>query len=150
MINWWALHYDPEWYHEPEKVDTAQKILILKFEPKRFLNHKLGAAEYAAMADVELRDHFAYGGGRRICPGLHVAEQSLFVNISRLLWGFNLEHAKDADGNDIPVDATTMGLSPGFLSIPKPFQCCMVPNCWRLTGSSYNSAQCTPCENIKG
>jgi hypothetical protein len=25
MINWWALHYDPEWYHEPEKVDTPQK-----------------------------------------------------------------------------------------------------------------------------
>jgi cytochrome P450 len=20
MINWWALHYDPEWYHKPEKV----------------------------------------------------------------------------------------------------------------------------------
>lgn len=20
MINWWALHYDPEWYNEPEKV----------------------------------------------------------------------------------------------------------------------------------
>lgn len=108
-------------------------MLSLKFEPKRFLNHKLSAAEYAAMADVELRDHFAYGGGRRICPGLHVAEQSLFVNISRLLWGFNLEHAKDADGNDIPVDATTMGLSPGFLSIPRPFQCCRAPNCLRLT-----------------
>jgi len=22
MINWWALHYDPEWYPEPEKVDV--------------------------------------------------------------------------------------------------------------------------------
>jgi hypothetical protein len=23
MINWWALHYDPEWYSEPEKVPPA-------------------------------------------------------------------------------------------------------------------------------
>jgi len=71
-----------------------------------------------------MRDHFAYGGGRRICPGLHVAEQSLFVNIARLLWGFNIEHARKENGEIIPVDFTTNGLSPGFLSIPKPFKCC--------------------------
>lgn len=59
--------------------------------------------------------------------GLHVAEQSLFVNIARLLWGFNLDFAKDENGNDIPIDFTTKGLSPGFLSIPKPFKCCMFP-----------------------
>jgi hypothetical protein len=28
------------------------------------------AAEYAASPDVEHRPHFAYGGGRRICPGI--------------------------------------------------------------------------------
>jgi hypothetical protein len=60
--------------------------------------------------------------------GLHVAEQSLFVNIARLLWGFNLDFAKDENGNDIPIDFTTKGLSPGFLSIPKPFKCCIFPS----------------------
>lgn len=33
------------------------------------LGFDLGAAEYAASPDVFGRDHFGYGGGRRICPG---------------------------------------------------------------------------------
>jgi hypothetical protein len=74
---------------------------------------------------VSKRDHFSFGGGRRICPGLHVAENSLFINIARLLWGFNVEHAKDENGNIIPVDFTTAGLMPGALSNPKPFKCGM-------------------------
>jgi hypothetical protein len=49
------------------------------------------------------------------------------VNIARLLWGFNLTLAKDSNGNVIPVDFTTKALQPGFLSVPKPFKCCMPP-----------------------
>jgi hypothetical protein len=29
MINWWALHYDPEYYPEPEKVHTLLSALTL-------------------------------------------------------------------------------------------------------------------------
>jgi len=56
--------------------------------------------------------------------GLHVAEQSLFINIARLLWGFNLNLAKGEMGKEIPIDSTTKGLRPGFMSNPKPFRCC--------------------------
>lgn len=56
MISWWAIHFDPKRYPEP-----------YKFKPERFINHKLGAAEYAAHPDVSQRDHFGYGAGRRIC-----------------------------------------------------------------------------------
>ena len=45
--------------------------------------------EAAASADASKRDHFTFGGGRRICPGMHLAEKSMFLGISRLLWGFN-------------------------------------------------------------
>jgi len=85
----------------------------------------LTAADYAASPNVRERDHFAYGGGRRICPGLHVAEQSLFINLARLLWGFNIERARGENGEIIPVDNTTKGLLPGFMSNPKPFRCGM-------------------------
>ena len=84
--------------------------------------------EYAALADVTKRDHFTFGGGRRICPGSWVAERSMFLNLARLLWGFNIEHAKDENGNIIPVDFTTDGLVPGALSNAKPFACCMFPS----------------------
>ena len=54
---------------------------------------------------------------------MHVAEQSLFINLARLLWGFNIELAKDESGQTIPVDFTTASLRPGFMSNPKPFRC---------------------------
>ena len=95
----------------------------------------------SAIPDVNERDHFAYGGGRRICPDLLVAEQSLFVNIARLLWGFNVEQAKDENGNDIPVDATTRGLAPGFLSVPKPYKCCTSHSLHILINSDHRSKQ---------
>jgi len=40
------------------------------------------------------------------------------------MWGFDITHAKDEDGNIIPVDFTTEGLMPGGLSNAKPFKCC--------------------------
>jgi cytochrome P450 len=71
-----------------------------------------------------MRDHYAYGGGRRICPGMHVAERSLFINVARLMWGFDLQLAKDENGREIPVDPTfTTGYLPGGMAIAKPFVC---------------------------
>ena len=95
-----------------------------QYKPERFLQHGLTAGEYAALADVDARDHFSFGGGRRICPGLHIAERSVFINLARLLWGFNIEHAKDEEGNIIPVDASTDGMLPGAMSNAKYFECC--------------------------
>lgn len=52
----------------------------------------------------------------------------MVINLARLLWGFNIEHAKDENGNIIPVDFTTDGLVPGAMSNAKPFECC-IPFC---------------------
>ena len=88
----------------------------------RFYNFPLSAAEAVNTADPNGRDHYSYGGGRRICPGMHVAERSLFLNIARLVWAFDIKHAQDENGNDIPVDATFTGLSPGATAAPSPFK----------------------------
>jgi len=95
----------------------------MQYRPERFLHHDLTAGEYAALADVYARDHFGFGGGRRICPGLHIAERSIVINLARLLWGFNIEHARE-NGKIVPVDFTTDGLVPGAMSNAKPFKCC--------------------------
>ena len=74
-----ALHRDSELYPNPDI-----------FEPNRFKNHHLDAAASAIQPDYLQRDHFNYGFGRRLCPGINVAEQSLFIVVSRVLWAFDI------------------------------------------------------------
>jgi hypothetical protein len=40
-----------------------------------------------------------------------------------LMWGFDVTHAKDENGVDIPVDATFGGMVPGATAAPQPFKC---------------------------
>jgi hypothetical protein len=51
----------------------------------------------------------------------------MYLNLARLLWGFNIEHARDENGNILPVDFTTDGLLPGAMCTAIPFQCCTPP-----------------------
>ena len=78
-----ALSRDRDRYDEP---DT--------FRPERFLGDDLDASASALQADYHKRDHCHYGFGRRLCPGIFVAEASLFILISRTLWGFNINPLK--------------------------------------------------------
>jgi cytochrome P450 len=76
-----ALHSDPEMYPNPET-----------FEPDRFKEHFLDVNVSTTQVDHHhQRDHFNYGFGRRACPGIHIAEQNLFIVISRVLWAFDLK-----------------------------------------------------------
>ena len=74
-----ALHRDSELYPDPDS-----------FEPNRFKDHHLDAAASAIQLDYLQRDHFNYEFGRRLCPGIQVAEQSLFIVVSRVLWAFDI------------------------------------------------------------
>ncbi|KAF8759845.1 Cytochrome P450 [Rhizoctonia solani] len=73
----WAIHMNAERYEEPEL-----------FKPERFLSHSMSMAESIAQGDPFKRDHFAFGAGRRVCPGIQKAEQDIFIALSRLLWAF--------------------------------------------------------------
>lgn len=95
---------DSERYHDPEE-----------FIPERFVPWRETADVYAAAGTSEDRDHYAYGAGRRICVGIHVAERNLFINIAKLVWAFNFESPGDE------VDVTRY--SPGFAIAPLPYDC---------------------------
>lgn len=49
-----------------------------------------------------------------------MAEKSLFIVISRIVWGFEIRKKRDTDGN-VVEPATKM--MPGFLSVPEMFEC---------------------------
>ncbi|KAK8219517.1 hypothetical protein BKA81DRAFT_413449 [Phyllosticta paracitricarpa] len=62
----------------------------------------------ANLVDPAQRDHFAFGAGRRICPGTNVAERSLAIAMMRILWAFNVRPSTTAshplDPRDLPGD----------------------------------------------
>ncbi|KAJ8495369.1 hypothetical protein ONZ45_g12903 [Pleurotus djamor] len=78
VLNVYALHHNEDRYPDS-----------WTFNPDRFLGDDLGAMESAKQPDALARDHWAFGAGRRICPGMEMAERELFLAISRLLWAFN-------------------------------------------------------------
>jgi cytochrome P450 len=76
IANVYAIHTNPAYYPEPEK-----------FRPERFLDNP------------NLR-HYAFSVGRRECPGQHVADASLYIGISRILWAFDIKPKVDAPPAD--------------------------------------------------
>lgn len=114
MNNVWAINMDPERHPEPRT-----------FNPERYVNDHQSLGDAAANPDASKRDQFTFGAGRRICPGIHVAERSLFLGISRILWAFKVEPALDAAGKPIIPDQEK--LTQGFVCMPEPFQAKITP-----------------------
>lgn len=61
------------------------------FDPNRFANDSQSEFESATNLDPTQRQNWVSGAGRRLCQGMHIAERSLFLAISRLVWAFNFE-----------------------------------------------------------
>ncbi|EXJ68791.1 uncharacterized protein A1O5_07722 [Cladophialophora psammophila CBS 110553] len=113
IINVWGLHHDETKFPNHDI-----------FDPDHYAGRTLLASEYAASADYESRDHYAYGAGRRLCPGIHLAERNLFQAISKLLWAFNFERGEDEAGGPVEPDTDPItGYSEGFLVCAKHFPC---------------------------
>jgi cytochrome P450 len=113
ILNVWGLHNDPSCKPPPEV-----------FEPDRFVDCPRSAAEYVSCSDPTKRDHYAFGAGRRVCPGIHMAERGLFVGIAKLLWAFSFNQILDEHGEPLPIDVDfETGYTHGFAHCPKPFPC---------------------------
>ena len=82
-----AILHDPETYPDPEE-----------FNPERFLNQDGSVRDDPALSLV-------FGAGKRICPGRHFVDASIFIFTSSFLSVFNVTKAKDENGNEIPVKA---------------------------------------------
>lgn len=98
--------HDPEMFPSP---DT--------FRPERFLE----------TSDPRLREfELPFGFGRRICVGMHLARNSLFISIARILWAFDILPARtDAEGGgrDEEILPDRWNFTNGFNSKPVSFPC---------------------------
>ncbi|KDN36310.1 hypothetical protein RSAG8_10932, partial [Rhizoctonia solani AG-8 WAC10335] len=97
MGNAWAMRHNPEVYSDPES-----------FNPDRFI-------------DPTTPDPPVFGFGRRICPGQHFAEASLFLAVATMLTVFDIRPVKDEQGNSIIPDSKLTGKS--LIRLPLPFRC---------------------------
>lgn len=114
VLNVWTINNNPARYTNPRD-----------FDPTRYAHDSLTALESANNVDSGARDHFSFGAGRRVCQGMHIAERSLFLGISRLLWAFDFEKALDGEGAPITPDASEF--TEGALVQPKPYPAKIVP-----------------------
>lgn len=85
------------------------------YNPGRYLDDPLSTADCINLGDAEKRDHFNYGAGRRVCAGIHVAQNSMFIIMARTMWGFNVKKATGPEGKTVEVSAK---IEPGFLMLP--------------------------------
>ncbi|KAG2138885.1 cytochrome P450 [Suillus cothurnatus] len=102
MVNQWALSRDEDMFTDASRFDPSRHLTV----------------------DGKLKDpfvhHFAFGHGRRTCPGRWFAENSLWTAASAILAVLRIDHAKDSDGERIEVKPE---FSTGLVSHPEPFHC---------------------------
>ncbi|KAH9477965.1 Cytochrome P450 monooxygenase 208 [Psilocybe cubensis] len=67
----------------------------------------------------------AYGFGRRICVGKHLASATLWLTFASILAVFDLTKARDKSGNIIEVNGEYNEF--GFMSRKTPFECSIEP-----------------------
>ncbi|KAH9077584.1 cytochrome P450 [Lactarius deliciosus] len=99
-----ALVKDPSLFEDPET-----------FNPSRFLKpHGPVGGNWKGKVEGEFT--MPFGFGRRVCPGIHVALQSTFISVARILWAFDVRPA--ADGSRVDLTKT---VNLGLTRIPAPF-----------------------------
>jgi len=104
--NQWAMLHDETEYPEP-----------FAFAPERWI---LGDGEREPLNPAKI----AFGFGRRICPGKHLAEDSIYITIATILATLNVQKAKDAHGQPITPSGQ---YRQGVISHPEPFECAITP-----------------------
>jgi hypothetical protein len=133
-----GIHRDAKRYPNPDE-----------FDPSRYANDFLSLADSTMSPDVSKRDQFNFGAGRRVCQGMHIADRSLFLSISRLLWAFRFDKEVDELGNEITPDPSDV--NDGLLIIPHPFPMKVTPrNAARTAAIKQAWADCQPLLNAEG
>ncbi|KAI0291058.1 cytochrome P450 [Multifurca ochricompacta] len=77
--NTWAILHDPDVYPEPDA-----------FKPERFINPDGSVREDPALTT-------AFGYGRRICPGRHFVDATLFIVVASLLSVFDIKRGREGE-----------------------------------------------------
>ncbi|KAK7446344.1 hypothetical protein VKT23_014550 [Stygiomarasmius scandens] len=97
LVNLWAMDRDPEVFPDFEE-----------FRPERFLDESEKVD--VVPPDTLSLGHVSYGFGKRICVGMNLANQALFIDVACLLWAFSfgIEKIRDEQGRTNVPSQTDM------------------------------------------
>ncbi|CAA7271157.1 unnamed protein product [Cyclocybe aegerita] len=98
-----AMSKDEEVFSSPEE-----------FRPERYLDEMKSDSKV-----LPPQSTFFFGFGRRVCPGMHVGQNSLFILAARLLWAFDINRSGDATGESVLPDKDDF--IGGLVIRPRPF-----------------------------
>ena len=98
-----AILHDPELYPDPEE-----------FKPERFLNQDGSVRDDPTLSLV-------FGVGKRICPGRHFVDATVFILTASILSVFNVTKAKGENGHEIPVKIVVSGQRGPVMYVCKDF-----------------------------
>ena len=134
VINTSALYHDRVRYEDP-----------MLFRPERYLAiaESVSGSEdgsrtgkYAGLkGDVADAEHikptgtqrYVWGAGWRICPGMYLAENTLFIALAKLIWSFEIKPPFDDDGLEERIELGEDAFEEGRIVVPKPFKLRFVP-----------------------
>ena len=102
--NQWAIHRDEQLYPSPDV-----------FNPSRWLDPSYPTYLTPLTKYPSLQNFSAFGFGRRICPGMNIAENSLNLLTARMAWSVTISKKP---GVDVPLYDYTAG----FNVQPKHFE----------------------------
>ncbi|KAI8075991.1 cytochrome P450 [Halteromyces radiatus] len=114
VSNMIGMHMNPDVYPDPET-----------FKPERFLNNTRTMSS-SANGNVNQRDLFIFGWGRRICPGIYLAEVEMFHIFVRIFANASIAPPLDGDGKEVPIDMDA-ALDAGLVTLPQPYQVRFIP-----------------------
>ncbi|EIW86005.1 cytochrome P450 [Coniophora puteana RWD-64-598 SS2] len=106
IVNIWAIFRDEKRYPDPEA-----------FNPDRFLT-----SDGALTNDMSYMTVFGFG--RRICPGRHLAETSIWVAMANMLAAFTFETLENVNGKSWEEDIKWTW---GITARPTGFKCTITP-----------------------
>ncbi|KAJ7359893.1 cytochrome P450 [Mycena albidolilacea] len=130
FVNMWGILHDPGKFTTRSHgcVQLILCPLALFDNPEDFMPERYLLSENGTKPGVDgsdLKPTFFFGFGRRVCPGMYLAQNSINLNTMNLLWAFDFKPDMDTNGNPIPVDI--FAYRKGIATAPLPFKCRITP-----------------------
>ncbi|KAJ9628839.1 hypothetical protein H2203_002742 [Taxawa tesnikishii (nom. ined.)] len=116
LSNFWAINLNEEYYPNPHRFDPVRFLSLTSSTPLGDEDQKAAVQYQGPKSYPGKTGENVFGVGRRICPGANLAENSLYIALSKLLWAYDI----------LPIEGMhydTFDYTEGFNIRPKPFKC---------------------------